>query len=469
VHAIGSGVTQRVAALVIGGGISGLVCAYSLQKAGVDVVLAEASDRAGGAIRTERRDGYLLELGPQSFSGTAQMLQLFDEIGIREQVVQAPARAPRYVLVNGSLQKVPMSPPAFLASRLVGVGTKLALLLDFGSTSVPPKTDESIADFVRRKFSAEMLDRLVGPFVSGVYAGDPEKLSLRSAFPTVHDAEKRKGSVIRGMLSKDEKKILSGQPRQRPTLLSFRDGTQTFPDALAAKLGDRVRPNGSVTSIERDDSSSNNAFRVTVRTARGEQQVIVADNIIVTTPTFVAAALLGEIEPAIAWRMAKIEYAPIAVVSLGYSKSEIGDSLDGFGFLIPRSAGVRTLGTVWNSSLFPNRAPDGQALLTSFIGGATDPLAVKLALEELAATVHKELSAILKIRSKPTFSNVSIYPRALPQYNLGHGECLAAIDEARKKHPNLWLIGNYLRGPAIGACVEQALSVAADIIRLKKP
>jgi oxygen-dependent protoporphyrinogen oxidase len=457
-------VTIRVAALVIGGGISGLVCAYELRKAGIDALLVEASDRVGGAIRTERRDGYLLELGPQSFSSTVEMLQLFDELGIRQQVVEAPDRAPRYVLVNGSLQKVPMSPPAFLASRLVGVGTKLALLLDFGSTSVPPKTDESIADFVRRKFSAEMLDRLVGPFVSGVYAGDPEKLSLRSAFPMVHDAEKRKGSVIRGMLSKDEKKILSGQPRRRPTLLSFRDGTQTFPDALAAKLGDRVQRNGSVTSIERDNSSPTNAFQVTVRTAGAEEPAIVADDIIVTTPTFVAAALLGGIEPALAWSMAKIEYAPIAVVSIGYPKSEVGDSLEGFGFLIPRSAGVRTLGTVWNSSLFPNRAPDGQALLTSFIGGATDPLAVKLPPDELAAIVHKELSAILRIRSKPTFSNVSIYARALPQYNLGHSARLAAIEQARRNHPNLWLAGNYLRGPAIGACVEQSLAVAREII-----
>ncbi|MBV8515548.1 MAG: protoporphyrinogen oxidase, partial [Acidobacteria bacterium] len=391
--------TQRVEALVVGGGISGLVCAYALRKAGIDALLVEASDRVGGAIRTDQRDGYLFESGPQSFSGTAQMLQLFDEIGIRQQVVEAPARVPRYVLVNGTLQKVPMSPPALLGSRLVGVGTKLALLLDFGSTTVPPTNDESIADFVRRKFSAEMLDRLVGPFVSGVYAGDPEKLSLRSAFPMVHDAEKRKGSVIRGMLSKDEKKILSGPPRQRPTLLSFRGGTQTFPDALAAKLGDRVRRNASVTSVVRDAASS--TFQVTVRTEGAEELVIVAYDIIVTTSTFVAATLLGGIDPTIASLLAKIEYAPIAVVSLGYSKSEVGDLLNGFGFLIPRSAGVRTLGTVWNSSLFPNRAPDGQALLTSFIGGATDPLAVKLSPDELAAIVHKEISTILKIRSGP--------------------------------------------------------------------
>jgi len=456
-------VTDRVAALVIGGGISGLVCAYALQKAGVDALLVEASDRVGGAIRTERRDGYLLELGPQSFSGTAQMLQLFDETGIREQVVQAAARAPRFVLVNGALQKVPMSPPAFLGSGLVGVGTKLALLRDVIGTSIPPETDESIGDFVRRKFSTETLDRLVGPFVSGVYAGDPEKLSLRSAFPTLYDAERRKGSIIRGMLSNADKKK-SDRPRQRPTLLSFRDGTQTFTDTLAAKLGDRVQRNASVTGIARDGSTSAAGFRVTVRTAGAEERLMVANHIIVATPTSVAATLLRGIDPAIADGLAEMEYAPIAVVSLGYPKSEFGESLDGFGFLIPRSAGVRTLGTVWNSSLFPYRAPNGQVLLTSFIGGATDPEAVKLSPDELAAIVQKELSTILRIRVEPTFLNVSIYVRALPQYNLGHRARLAAIEGARRNVPNLWIAGNYLRGPAIGACVEQSLEVAQEII-----
>jgi protoporphyrinogen/coproporphyrinogen III oxidase len=458
---MGSGVTQRVAALVIGGGISGLVCAYALREAGVDALLLEASDRAGGAIRTERRDGYLLELGPQSFSGTAQMLQLFDELGIGQQVVRAPAGAPRYVLVNGTLQRVPMSPPAFLSFGFLGLGTKLAVLRDVIGKSAPPQKDESIGDFVRRKFSAEMLDRLVGPFVSGVYAGDPEKLSLRSAFPMLHEAETGKGSVIRGLLS-NSKKQPSDQPRQRPTLLSFAEGTQTLTDALAAKLGDRLLLNAGVTSVAADTSNSAPSFQVTVRMST-EQHSIVADHIVVATATFGAATLLRSIEPAIADALAQIEYASIAVVSLGYQKSEITNPLKGFGFLIPRSAGIRTLGTVWNTSLFPNRAPAGNALLTSFIGGATDPQAARLPPDDLSAIIHKEIASILRIRSNPTFANVTIYPRALPQYNLGHTQRVAAIEDARQKRPNLHLIGNYLRGPSIGACVEQALSVAQQV------
>ena len=460
-----SGVTQRFAALIVGGGISGLLCAYALRKASVDALLLEGSDRAGGAVRTERLDGYLLELGPQSFSGTAQMLQLFDELGIRQEVVQAPAGVPRYVLINGKLQKVPMSPPAFLTSGFVGLGTKVALLRDVIGKSMPPKNDESIADFVRRKFSAEMLDRLVGPFVSGVYAGDPEKLSLRSAFPTIYEAETSQGSVVRGMLS-NGKKQPSDQPRQRPTLLSFAEGTATFTEALAAKLGDRLLLNTSVTNVTAERSGSASTFTATVQSSGG-QESFVADHIIVATPTNVAATLLRGIESTIADRLLEIEYASIAVVSLGYKKREMADPLHGFGLLIPRSSGLRTLGTVWNTSLFPHRAPDGNALLTSFIGGATDPNAAQLPPDEVATIVHKEIAPLLKIHTSPTFSNVTSYPRALPQYNLGHAARLGVIEEARKNHPNLHLVGSYLRGPSIGACVEQALSVAGEIIRRK--
>jgi oxygen-dependent protoporphyrinogen oxidase len=349
-----------------------------------------------------------------------------------------------------------------LGSGLVGLGTKFALLRDVLGTSNPPKEDESIADFVRRKFSAQMLDRLVGPFVSGVYAGDPEKLSLRSAFPTLYEAEKSKGSVIRGMFS-NTKRRPPDQPRQRPTLLSFVDGTQTFTDALAAKLGDRLSLNAVVKSVARDDSGPTPTFQVSVR-KEADETTILADHIIVATPTSAAANILRGVDPTIADRLSEIEYAPTAVVSLGYRKSEIGDPLHGFGFLIPRSAGIRTLGSVWNTSLFANRAPEGHALVTSFIGGATDPQAVRTP-GELSSIVHKDIAAVLKIRTEPAFSNVAIYPKAIPQYNVGHTERLAEVETARKKHSNLWLIGNYLRGPAIGACVEQSLDVAADIIR----
>jgi oxygen-dependent protoporphyrinogen oxidase len=187
---------------------------------------------------------------------------------------------------------------------------------------------------------------------------------------------------------------------------------------------------------------------------------IVADGLILAVPTHVAAGLLqrGAESP-----LPGIEYAPIAVVSLGYRQEDVKYSLGGFGFLVPRSEGLRTLGTVWNSSLFPGRAPQGYVLLTSFIGGATDPQAVALSAEEISAIVHREIRAILSIRGVPAFSNVQTYPRALPQYNIGHTTRLGSLARESSLFLNLKLVGNYLRGPAIGACIEQALAVADEM------
>jgi oxygen-dependent protoporphyrinogen oxidase len=449
-------VTRHVPALVVGGGISGLVCAHALQKAGIEVQLVEASPRPGGVINSISRDGFLLELGPQSFSGTVALRQLCGEIGISDQLVEAHSRAPRYVLVGGKLQPVPMSPPAFFMSPLISGSTKWALVRDIFGRSVPPDGDESVAAFVRRKFSAELLDRLVGPFVSGVYAGDPERLSIRSAFPQLHDAEKASGSIVRGMLRLTKTKK---SPRERPTLQTFRDGNETLVRALANKLGRSLLTAIRVTEISRQSDGS---FDVRLE-GPSQKESVSAKSLILATPPDVTGKLLSQLDSSFASLLSPIEYAAVAVVSLGYRKNEVGHSLDGFGFLIPRSAGLRVLGTVWNSSLFPGRAPDGHALLTSFVGGATDPAAAKLQHEELVNLDHREISPLLSIKSEPAFSNVTIWPRALPQYNLGHADRLAAVAKACSRFPGLWLTGNYLRGPAIGSCVEQALAVAEEV------
>jgi protoporphyrinogen/coproporphyrinogen III oxidase len=449
-------VTLHVPALIVGGGISGLVCAHALRKAGVTALLIEASGRSGGAIHSEQRSGYFLELGPQSFNGTATLLSLCSELGIEGELVEAPARAPRYVLVGGALKQVPLSPLAFLKSPLLSARTKFGAARDVFGKSYPPDQDESVAAFVRRKFSAELLDRLVGPLVSGIYAGDPEHLSLRSSFPTLYDAEKREGSVIRGMLAKSGK-----EPRPRPTLLSFRGGMQSLPRALSARLGDAVLLNTCATRVQSDSAGPH--FQITVETL-GQQETILADNVVLATPPYAGGNLLRELNPTFGSLLGAIGYASVAVVSLGYPRPEVAHPLGGFGFLVPQSAGKRVLGTVWNSSLFPGRAPDGHVLMTSFLGGATDPRAVSLSPEDLCSLVHRELAPLLTIRHAPTFSNVTIYPRALPQYNLGHADRLSAIETQRAYFPNLWLAGNYLRGPALGACVEQSLDVANQML-----
>jgi protoporphyrinogen/coproporphyrinogen III oxidase len=452
--------TLHVPALIAGAGISGLVCAYALRKAGVEAVILEATARPGGVIRSERRDGYLAELGPQSFSGSPALRKLCTELGVQGDVVEAPARAPRYVLIDRVLRQVPLSPPALLRSSLVGAGTKLRILRDLLGRSRPPDSDESIANFVRRKFSGELLDRLAGPFVSGVYAGDPEKLSVRSAFPQVYEAERSAGSVIRGL----KRQAKSGNHNQQsPTLASFRNGLEILIRGLVDELGPAVRTRTGVTRVEAKREQDRPVFELQILGVRGESTVI-ADHFIVATPTDMAGRLLRDVNPSFEALLRSVEYAPVAIVALGYKRADVGNPLKGFGFLVPRSAGLRVLGCVWNSSLFPDRAPEGHVLLTSFLGGVIDPKAVAETPLDLTAMVHREIGPLLSISQMPAFSNVQLYPRALPQYNIGHADRLAAIEKLRAEVPNLWLAGNYLRGPAIGACVEQSLAVAEEVL-----
>jgi len=437
-----------------------LVCADALEKAGVEVLLVEASARLGGVLHSFSRNGFLLELGPQSFTGTAQLRSLCANLGIADQLVEAPAKAPRYVLVSGRLEAVPMSPRALLTSPLIDGSTKWALLCDIFGKSVPPVGDESVAAFVRRKFSERLLDRLVGPFVSGVYAGDPEKLSIRSAFPRLHEAERARGSIVRGMLRLAKSKK---GPRERPTLNAFREGNETLVRALGNRLASAIVLRARATNVYRQNDGS---YHVSLEGSNND--AVSAKSVIFSTPTDVTGRLLGQLDPSFEPLLTSVEYAAVAVVSLGYPKKEVGHSLDGFGFLVPRSAGLRVLGTVWNSSLFPGRAPDGYALLTTFVGGATDAAATRLNHEELSGIAHREIAPLLSIQSHPMFSNVTIWPRALPQYNLGHGDRLASVGKRLARFPGLFLAGNYLRGPAIGACVEQALAVAEEVARFAR-
>jgi oxygen-dependent protoporphyrinogen oxidase len=448
-------VTHHARALVIGGGISGLVCGYALKKAGIDVLVAEASPRPGGVIGSERRNGFLIEHGPQSFSGTRQIDGLCEELGLSGEKILAPSRAPRFLLIDGALRQVPLGPAAFFTSSLFSGKTKWSVLRDAAGKSRPPDADESVASFVRRKFTAELLDRLAGPFVSGIYAGDPESISVRAAFPQLYEAEKRSGSVVRGMLERSKAK---DGPREGPTLQSFREGNETLVRALAARLGGALRCGMEVVEIRRQAT----CFAATV-SADGQTEEIQTEHLILATPTNASLKLLSKIDAAFEKPYSGIEYAAMALVSLGYRAEDVGHSLDGFGFLAPRSAGLRVLGTVWNSSLFPDRAPAGHALVTSFVGGATDPGGAALSETELASLVHGEIAPILQIRQQPVFSSVTAWPRAIPQYNLGHQERLATLESQRARFPGLWFAGNYLNGPAIGACVEHALSIAEGI------
>jgi oxygen-dependent protoporphyrinogen oxidase len=446
-----------VQAIVIGGGISGLTCAYRLRELGISVTLLEASDRFGGVIQSIEKDGFLFEFGPQSFLASEPLLDLIRRLGLADELQVADPRAPRYILLRGRLVRAPLSPPALLTTPLMSARTRLRLFAEPFRRTHPPESDESIADFIRRKFGPELLDRLVGPFVSGIYAGDPEKLSLRASFPALHAFEVKYGSLIRGALKSRPPKGTT-----RPGLASFRAGVAALPRTLGERLGDAAHLGANVRMVARAVPGGSQNYAVEfVRGSRSQK--LEADAVIVALPTPAAASLLAGISPRLANTLQQVSYAPVAVVSLGYRRDQVRNSLDGFGFLVPRSERLRILGTVWNSSLYAGRAPDGCVTLTSFVGGATDPQAVSLSEDALSAIVEKELASVLQISGSPVARAIRRYERALPQYNLGHGGLIAEMRDEMARIPGLFLTGNYFEGPAIGNCVEQATRTAESV------
>jgi oxygen-dependent protoporphyrinogen oxidase len=446
-------------AIVIGGGISGLACAYHLQRAGIPVRVLDAGVRPGGVISTLEKNGFRFELGPQSFLSSEPLLKLIDALGLKNELLHADSRAPRYILFRGQLVPAPHAPPHLLTTPLLGPRTKWRLSTEIFHHTNPPSTDESIAAFVRRKFGDELLDRLVAPFVSGIYAGDPEKLSLRAAFPKLHEFETMHGSLLRGAM-----KSRSAKGAPRPGLCSFRDGMETLPRALGARLGDVLLSEAQVLGVRHGKGNGNSSFEVDVM-RKGHRETLLASAIIMAAPVNAASEILKSVSEQFAAPFARIEYAPIAIVAAGYRRDQIRHAGNGFGFLVPRSEGLRVLGTVWNSSLFPGRAPENMACFTSFAGGATDPALCGMTDDRIGEIICSEVGQVLGITGSPATLLVHRFARALPQYNLGHSETVSALSAAASSVPGLSLAGNYLSGPSIGSCIEQA-NQTADAVRV---
>jgi oxygen-dependent protoporphyrinogen oxidase len=449
--------TSSGQAVVIGGGISGSACALRLQQLGAPVTLLEASDSPGGLIGTVERDGFLFESGPQSFQGTEALLALIRNLGIENELRKADPRAPRFVLRRGRLRKIPMAPQAILTSSFVGLGSRWRIVSEgFGRTK-PPAEDESVAEFVRRKFGHEILEYLVSPFVSGVYAGDPEKLSLRAAFPTLEEWERQYGSVLRGaMKSRPAKGVRQGPP----PLCSFEQGMRVLTQAMFTRLGANAKSGARVETVTKNDEGFQARF-----TRNGRSEQMNARAVVLATPAYVASHIAAPLSAKLAQTLSGIAYAPVVVVAAGYHGHQTAAALDGFGVLIPRSEKYRTLGVVWNSSLFPNRAPLGQFAITSFLGGATDPSIMDRSDEEIAAIAVEESAKILGIEGPPTTSGIWRHPKALPQYNLGHAHVVREIRESERALPGFYFAGNYLEGPSIGKCVEQGFQTAESVRR----
>ena len=448
-----SGAFESLDAVVIGGGITGLVAAHGLRKSGKSVALLEASQTLGGCIGSVRAGGYIADKGPQSLVGAPVLLDLVRELGIEPQLLHADRAARRYIYCHGRLNAVPMSPGQFLATPLLSARAKWRLLAEPFVARQTEIGDESIASFVARRAGRELVDAVVAPIVSGTYAGDPEKLSVRAVMPLLPELERAHGSVLRGAIGRMRR---SGMARAAP--VGFSGGNAALIDALSQRLA------GSAYTGARVIRVSQRGAGFTIESEGLPERLIEARHVIVATPAGAAADLLAPLEPGVAEDLRAIEYPPLAQVVLAYPRGTIGIALDGFGFLACHGGDVRILGAVWNSVLFHDRCPQDEALITAFLGGATDTAIADASDEELARIAHTDVTRVMKIApTKPKVVAGFRWTQSIPQYTLGHQERLDRIFAGVKRMPGLTLIGNYLRGPSVADCIRLASENVSSI------
>jgi oxygen-dependent protoporphyrinogen oxidase len=447
--------------IVVGAGISGLSTAYFLDRAGSDVTLLELEAVSGGTMQTVREDGWLVETGPTSSLETTPLLrEMVKELGIGDEWVYADASADkRYILRGGKLHPLPMTPLAFLVSGLWGGRAKLRLLGEPIVGRAP--AEESIAQFVTRRLGKEFLDYAIDPFVSGVYAGDPARLSVRAAFPKLYALEEKYGGLMKGMiLGAGERRQRAEKAKDKARMFSFRGGMQTFPRAIARRLGAKIRYGCDVVAVER---GADGRFRILLGRGGGGIPAE-SDVVVLAVPAYAAELLIRHFSPAASDALRRISYPPVAEVFLGYRAEDMGRALDGFGYLVPAKEGRSILGTIWSSSLFPGRAPEGRVALTTFVGGSRQPQIARKNEEDLIRLVTSELRALMNVRGDPVYARVSRWERAIPQYNLGHQELMTTVDGLETDMPGLFFCSNFRGGIAVGDCVMNGEKTARRIL-----
>ncbi len=456
---------------VVGGGISGLTVAYTLVNSSqFEVAVFEADSRPGGKIWSDKVDGFLCEKGVNGFlDNKPKTLGLCVKLGIKPLRSNENAKK-RYVFSNGRLNLLSESPLSFLKSGLLSWRGKLRMVYELIAPKGPE--DETVADFVIRRLGKEGLEKLVDPMSSGIFAGDPYRMSIKSCFPRIKELEQEYGSLIKALIKIQRGNKKTGGPKTGPgmggNLTSFYNGAQFITDALAEKLGERLKLGISVYGLARLGGSARggkkgNSYQL--HTSEGTKD---ADIVVLASPAYASTEILKGFDLELSKTLSEIPYAPVSVVCFGYKREKVLHSLNGFGFLIPHKEGRRILGTLWDSSIFPNRAPEGYVLLRSMVGGAQSPELAMLDDNILVNTVFDELRPIVSLKAEPDIVRIYRWERAIPQYVLGHGEKLRLIDERLKSYPGLYLTGNAYRGVGMNDCIENGYKVADEILSKSK-
>ncbi|RME41752.1 MAG: protoporphyrinogen oxidase [Deltaproteobacteria bacterium] len=457
---------------IIGGGVSGLSAACELERqaglAGLDVsvTLLEKENRLGGKIWSIKEEGFLCEWGPNGFLDNKPMtLQLCGRIDLAHRLLRSNDNArKRFIYCDGQLHRLPESGPAFLKSKLISWPGKLRLAGEF---LVPPRredSDETLADFARRRLGREALDKLIAPMVSGIFAGDPERMSLKACFPRIAELEREYGGLLKAMIKLAIKKRRERKAGRQVAsaagpggvLTSFAGGIQELTDQLGTVFKGQLRLGAAVTAIRKKD---------------GGWQLDLADGsclesevVLSCAPSWALQEMTRELEVGLDDLLDQIPYSPMNVVCFGYQQDKIPLDLNGFGYLIPRIERRSILGTLWDSSIFAHRAPEGMALLRSMMGGATYPQAIDLSDQDVVQAVRTDLRQIMGITAEPDFVRVFRHQRAIPMYLPGHKDRITELERRLDRLPGLFVSGNAFFGVGLNDCVDASNKVAAHII-----
>ncbi len=435
---------------VLGGGITGLAAAHRLTVLGHRVQLFEQGPRLGGSIQTETADGWLVESGPNSFQESApEISALLRELGLQREILEAsPAAKNRYLVRKGRVLPVPSSPAAFFRTPLFSPGAKLRLLAEIFASRRNRIGDLGLAAFVRAHFGQELLDYAVQPLVSGIYAGDPEKLSTRHAFPKLWELERTHGSLLRGQMAAARARRKQGlSPLSR--IISFPRGLQTLPEALAARL-----PAGTVALKARVDGLVPGSRWAVIWHDGQRAQSDSFDAVVSALPAAPLARLtVGAFGEDSLASLASIESPPVSSLFLGFRREQVTHPLDGFGVLIPALEKRAMLGVLFSSTPFPGRAPTGHVALTVMIGGSLQPELAAQPPEKLWAAVRGDLRELLGVTGEPVFRRHAFWPHAIPQYHLGHERHLATMTACENLNPGLFIGGNARDGIALPNCL----------------
>ncbi len=474
---------------IIGGGITGLTAGFYLQRAGIPVTVYEATGRVGGAIQSLRRDGYLAEFGPNTILETSpKITQLVNDAGLRARRMDPDPKAEaRFVVRYKRPIAMPGSLLGFFTTPLFTLGAKFAVMREPFRAVKRDGVEESIANFVRRRLCPEFLDQAIDALVGGIYAGDPEKLSVQQAFPKLAALEEKYGSMIKGQILGARERKKSGEvAKDRAPKFSFDEGLQVLPDTLRDLLGASVRLNTSVTKLTQTQGGWTVEFRNAEGAGQAEHSAVLyagtafrlaelrvelaeagwAGSPLPAARSNVSDGAHGVTRPTTLLDLSafsEIRHPPVASVVLGFRREDVAHPCNGFGMLIPRVEGFKILGTIFSSSLFPNRAPAGHVTLTTYIGGERYPELASLPAEKLYEIVCEDLRVLLGVRGKPTFWHTVYWPKAIPQYNLGYGKYRALMTEIEGKVPGLFFAGHYRDGISLGDSIVSGINFVARV------